>query len=298
MSTKALAHERAGSRSELETKTIGGLAPRSEARALMVGSWIALVDERQLVRDGFASLIRHNAPEINVKGYSGTQEIDPFDFSLFIIWIDQTGLDGARATMSKVDKIRQIAPQAPIAAFIERDDPVLVRCALNLGLDLIRLESITKEIAIGCVKLALAGGKFTSSELLNPYWFEPDARELACESSEVAKAKDAADYQFLPNCDGRYRPPATAGWLSDKLTPRELEILERLDRGLQNKTIAFELGISSCTVKVHIRNIMKKLNATNRTQVAFLIRQQTFDPLMANTVGRRPSVSFRDKLNS
>ena len=56
-------------------------------------------------------------------------------------------------------------------------------------------------------------------------------------------------------------------------TPREIEVLHRLRQGLQNKIIAYELGISESTVKVHLRNVMKKLHASNRTQVAFMLRR-------------------------
>jgi DNA-binding NarL/FixJ family response regulator len=51
------------------------------------------------------------------------------------------------------------------------------------------------------------------------------------------------------------------------LTAREWEVLKILREGRQNKLIAFELGISENTVKVHLRNIMKKLHVSNRTQV-------------------------------
>jgi DNA-binding NarL/FixJ family response regulator len=51
---------------------------------------------------------------------------------------------------------------------------------------------------------------------------------------------------------------------------RQLEVLERLRQGKQNKIIAHELNMSEGTVKVHIRLIMNKLKARNRTQVALL----------------------------
>lgn len=52
------------------------------------------------------------------------------------------------------------------------------------------------------------------------------------------------------------------------LTPRERGVLELLERGMANKMIAYRLNMSSSTVKVHIHNIMVKLNAHNRTEAA------------------------------
>jgi len=50
------------------------------------------------------------------------------------------------------------------------------------------------------------------------------------------------------------------------LTEREIQVLELLARGLANKQIAAELGISEHTAKFHISSIYAKLNASNRTQ--------------------------------
>jgi DNA-binding NarL/FixJ family response regulator len=49
-------------------------------------------------------------------------------------------------------------------------------------------------------------------------------------------------------------------------TPRETALLDLLRRGLQNKLIAYQLGISQSTVKAHLRSIMMKLKAKNRTE--------------------------------
>ncbi|WP_367715583.1 response regulator transcription factor [Nitratireductor sp. GISD-1A_MAKvit] len=61
--------------------------------------------------------------------------------------------------------------------------------------------------------------------------------------------------------------------LGNLFTAREAEVAEALRRGKANKIIAYELQLCESTVKVHIRNIMKKLNATNRTEVAYKIRE-------------------------
>jgi len=50
------------------------------------------------------------------------------------------------------------------------------------------------------------------------------------------------------------------------LSLRELEILEWVSKGLQNKEIAQKTFISTNTVKVHVRKILAKLNVRNRTQ--------------------------------
>jgi two-component system nitrate/nitrite response regulator NarL len=52
------------------------------------------------------------------------------------------------------------------------------------------------------------------------------------------------------------------------LSERELEIVQRLADGLPNKTIAAQLSISEATVKAHLKTILKKLGAHNRTQAA------------------------------
>jgi DNA-binding NarL/FixJ family response regulator len=63
----------------------------------------------------------------------------------------------------------------------------------------------------------------------------------------------------------RPTPPVEA---DHHFTPRQLEVLAQLILGKANKMIAYELKMSESTVKVHIRSIMKKMDASNRTEVA------------------------------
>jgi DNA-binding NarL/FixJ family response regulator len=54
----------------------------------------------------------------------------------------------------------------------------------------------------------------------------------------------------------------------EALTPREREVLELIARGLPNKRIALELGVSEKTVKAHVGHVLAKLGVTDRTQAA------------------------------
>lgn len=55
----------------------------------------------------------------------------------------------------------------------------------------------------------------------------------------------------------------------ESFTPRQSAIIAAIRKGSPNKIIAYELGMCESTVKVHIRNIMKKLKVRNRTELAF-----------------------------
>lgn len=71
-------------------------------------------------------------------------------------------------------------------------------------------------------------------------------------------------------------PPATKG---DGFAPwglgaRELEVLERMAKGMRNREIAAQLGISENTVKFHASKIFRKLGVTSRAQVAVMVAER------------------------
>ena len=77
-----------------------------------------------------------------------------------------------------------------------------------------------------------------------------------------------------PELHGRGKVDDPTSPTSDRdhphLTCRECDVVSKLRECKPNKIIAHELGMSISTVKVHIRNIMRKLGATNRMQVALM----------------------------
>jgi DNA-binding NarL/FixJ family response regulator len=60
------------------------------------------------------------------------------------------------------------------------------------------------------------------------------------------------------------------------LSPRELEIVELIDRGLPNKAIARQLSIGLPTVKNHVHNILEKLHVATRGEAAAVLRGAAF----------------------
>ena len=71
--------------------------------------------------------------------------------------------------------------------------------------------------------------------------------------------------EYLPNALGSFALPRQSVM---HLSPRETSILRCLARGASNKLIGREIKISEATVKVHVKAILRKIGATNRTQAA------------------------------
>ncbi|EOF8194867.1 response regulator [Yersinia enterocolitica] len=69
--------------------------------------------------------------------------------------------------------------------------------------------------------------------------------------------------QYLSSRDEQVNP-------FSELTERELDVLQEVARGMSNKQVAFELHISEETVKVHIRNLLRKLNVRSRVAATIM----------------------------
>jgi len=112
--------------------------------------------------------------------------------------------------------------------------------------------SVSLAIAIEAMRLVRAGGVYA-----------PAAGVIAanCKNSPAKNGTGAQNAMF---------------------TERQTAILNVLCKGKPNKIIAYELGMCESTVKVHVRNIMKKLKATNRTQIAYLVRELMNQSLNSN----------------
>lgn len=65
--------------------------------------------------------------------------------------------------------------------------------------------------------------------------------------------------------------------LENKITKREIEVINKLYRGLSNKEIADKLNISEATVKTHITNILNKLRLKDRIELIIFLKQNELD---------------------
>ena len=136
-------------------------------------------------------------------------------------------------------------PNLPIVMLSDIDDAEDVAKAFELGVRGYIPANLPIKQAVGVIRLVSNGGTYVPSSILS----RCTQRDLTKASSDEKQHGDA-----------------------EKFSRRQMEVLHRLWQGQQNKTIAYELKMCESTVKVHIRNIMKKLNARNRTQVVLLTR--------------------------
>ena len=84
----------------------------------------------------------------------------------------------------------------------------------------------------------------------------------------MAMGEQYAPIDFMTAADDAPKHP-----LAEKLTPRELQVLKGLTEGKSNKEIARDLEVTEPTVKLHMKTLYRKLDASNRTQAALIARE-------------------------
>jgi LuxR family transcriptional regulator, regulator of acetate metabolism len=91
-------------------------------------------------------------------------------------------------------------------------------------------------------------------------WADARTAELSDAAIDLARDRGA------DGGDDPQRRPAERSALRDLLTPREVDVLEHLVKGETNADIARTLVVSEGTVKFHVKNILRKMNAANRAE--------------------------------
>jgi two-component system, NarL family, nitrate/nitrite response regulator NarL len=205
--------------------------------ALVENTVIWLIDGHPLLRSGLRSqlegkgfLVAAEAATVDEITHNGTNGPAPN-----IILLDF--LQGTDA----VSALKSAQPQARTVVFAESAELAHLADMFSAGADGYLLKSITASALIESLRLVALGEKVFPSMLTD---FLGAMRASQSSTSERVRVGDVA------------------------LSQRELDIIRHLADGNSNKAIAKELSITEATVKVHLKTVLRKLGATNRTQVA------------------------------
>jgi len=184
------------------------------------------VDDHPLLRDGVAALIGNQTDMVLIaEASNGREALEQFRRHR----PDVTLMDLQMPDMSGIDAMSAIRgefPDARIIVLTTHAGDVLVARALKAGAHAYLLKGLLRKELLETIRAVHAGQKRVSPEI----------------AAEIAE--HATD---------------------DALTPREIDVLRLIARGNANKIIAAELSLTEETVKSHIRNILSKLGANDRT---------------------------------
>lgn len=198
---------------------------------------ILTVDDHPILREGIASII-HGEHDMVVVGEASTgrEAIEVFRSKR----PDVTLMDLQMPDLNGIDAIvtiRREQPQARIIVLTTYEGDVLARRALKAGATGYILKDLIRTELLDAIRAVYAGRRYIPQKI---------AAELAEHYAE------------------------------DDLSEREIEVLRQVARGTSNKIIASHLSISEATVKAHLKNIMLKLGASDRTHAVNIATTRGF----------------------
>jgi DNA-binding NarL/FixJ family response regulator len=219
---------------------------------------IAWVDSYRLTRECIMKAFVELYPHLVMFPFASAQDcIDADREELDLIIYHSHKLDAA--CLKNIAELLQVYEGMPLMVLLDDDEAQQIRTmpdALKSGArGFISTQTADIPMALAAMRFVKAGGTFAPRDLLM--------------TRRVAGAAEPAE-------------PAPA----NQLTPRQTAVFLHVKEGKANKVIAHELGMSESTVKVHVRNIMRKMGATNRTQAVFKARS------MGNDFGDSRSASM------
>jgi DNA-binding NarL/FixJ family response regulator len=194
---------------------------------------VFLVDDHDVVREGLAAMLG-TQPDLEIVGQAtgGQQALAAIPTSgadVVLLDLEMPEMDGVETLQA----LQAAAVPTPVIVFTVFDTDDRILGAVRAGARGYLLKSAPREELFAAIRAVHAGGS-----LLQPV---------------VAT-------RLLDRMSGG------SGTAPADLTTRELEVLEVLAKGLQNKEIAAALSISERTVKFHVSALLRKLGAGNRTE--------------------------------
>lgn len=229
---------------------IAGIGPSTIASScdgipLIVGveSPFLLIDDRTLERE--CLIYRLNVAGFTVIAASSKEpwltQLDGPSLGLILYCCDGVAEKRKRV----LSEIAQRPGAPPVIVLSPADDFNGVIEAIGLGARGYISTQTAVDHVIAAIRYVLAGGVFV-----------PASSVLSSKKHDVHETHDAA-------------------W-QDNFTTKQVAVIEGIRRGKPNKVIAYELNMCESTVKVHVRNVMKKLKARNRTELAFKATKMAF----------------------
>jgi two-component system nitrate/nitrite response regulator NarL len=162
----------------------------------------------------------------------------------------------ASRVLAVVKQAKERFPQARVVVLADQFDISLVRQGHEAGVNGFCLAATAPQVLIGYLELVMLGETVVPSAILRfSVSGAPESKEQALPESIMAEAK----LSDLKGC---------------KLSPREAEILGCLREGEPNKVIARKFDVTEAKVKVHVKAILRKIGAANRTQAAMWASQR------------------------
>lgn len=219
------------------------------------GSVIALIDPKPFTRESLIrTLVTSLAGRVSLLGVSSFGELrDPLiaktlinneeNLCLIILYTRSASV-GDTWVQQQLQMIQALRPEIPVIMVSDRDDLYNVKNAIDCGIRGYIPTSISLDVAVAALNLIETGGTYIPANVLHA-----GVEEIQGEGKERSNE-------------------VTEGLAGLNLTSRELAVVDLLREGCANKVIAIKLNMRESTVKVHVRNIFKKLRATNRTHAA------------------------------
>src|ERR1700722_12920327 len=164
-------------------------------------------------------------------------------------------------------KIRSRYPLAFIVAVADESNPGSLASALDDGANAALFNTVSPHDLVNTLQAVINGKLILIDARLWPLEIQPKAEERLSPPLSSEMLWDAADEpQFM------------------KLSAREIAILERIVRGDSNKQVARFFSIAEPTVKAHVKAILRKIGANNRTQAAtWALNNRVFDHALDTT---------------